>query len=134
MATDRPTKDPTPPDGNGGGDEPIKDETFVAMHGDPRFADLKRRLYRFIFPMSLAFMAWYLLYVLMSAFGRGIMGTQLFGSVNVALVFGILQFVSTFGIAILYTRYANRNFDALATELRDELQNGAHEKQKEGSR
>ena len=134
MATDRPTKDPTPPDGNGG-DEPIKDEAFVAMHSDPRFIDLKRRLYRFIFPMSLAFMAWYLLYVLMSAFGRDVMGTVLFGSVNVALVFGILQFVSTFGIAILYTMYANRNFDAPATELRDELQNGANgEKNKEDGR
>jgi uncharacterized membrane protein (DUF485 family) len=131
MATDRPTKDPTPPDGNGGGDEPVKDEAYVAMHGDPRFIDLKRRLYRFIFPMSLAFMAWYLLYVLMSAFGRDLMGTQLFGNVNVALVFGILQFVSTFGIAILYTRYANRNFDRLAAELRDELQNGAAAKKQE---
>ncbi|WP_017585558.1 DUF485 domain-containing protein [Nocardiopsis ganjiahuensis] len=134
MATDRPTKDPTPSDGNGGGDEPIRDEAYVAMHSDPRFIDLKRRLYRFIFPMSIAFMAWYLLYVLMSAFGRDIMGTDLFGNVNVALVFGILQFVSTFGIAVLYTRYANRNFDQSAAELRDELQNGANAQKKGDSR
>ena len=134
MATDSPSKDPTPPDGNGGGDEPIKDEAYVAMHGDPRFIELKRRLYRFIFPMSIAFMAWYLLYVLMSAFGRDVMGIQLLGGVNVALVFGILQFISTFGIAILYTMYANRNFDASATELREELQNGGTTKEKEESR
>ncbi|GHC77726.1 clumping factor B [Nocardiopsis terrae] len=133
MASDRPTKDPTPPDGNGG-DEPISNEAFVAMHSDPRFTELKRRLYRFIFPMSIAFMAWYLLYVLMSAFGRDIMGTNLFGSVNVALVFGLLQFVSTFGIAVLYTRYANRNFDRSAAELRDELQNGATTQKREDNR
>ena len=134
MAIDRPTKDPTPPEGNGVGDEPVKDEAYVAMHSDPRFVELKRRLYRFIFPMSLAFMAWYLLYVLMSAFGRDIMGVDLFGSVNVALVFGVLQFASTFGIAVLYTRYANRNFDQAATELRDELQNGAAARTGEESR
>jgi len=93
------------------------------MHSDPRFLALKKSLYSFIFPMSLAFMAWYLLYVLMSAFGRDVMGTVLFGSVNVALVFGILQFVSTFGIAVLYTSYARRKLDAPAIELRDELQN-----------
>lgn len=133
MAIDRPTKDPTPPDGNGG-DEPIKDETYVAMHSDPRFIELKRRLYRFIFPMSLAFMAWYLLYVLMSAFGRDIMGIDIVGNVNVALVFGILQFASTFGIAVLYTRYANRNFDQAAAELRDELQNGTNAKAEEANR
>jgi len=132
MAHDSPPKGPTPPDGNGGGDVPITDAAYVAMHADPRFVDLKRRLYRFIFPMSIAFMAWYLLYVLMSAFGRDVMGTVLFGSVNVALVFGILQFVSTFGIAVLYTMYANRNFDSLATELRDELQNGSSTDQEDG--
>ncbi|GAB3724037.1 DUF485 domain-containing protein [Nocardiopsis nanhaiensis] len=134
MATDRPTKDPTPPDGNGDGDEPIKDEAYVAMHGDPRFIELKRRLYRFIFPMSIAFMAWYLLYVLMSAFGRDVMGTELVGGFNVALLFGLLQFLSTFGIAVLYTTYANRNFDTPAAELRDELQNGGSAKSKEESR
>ncbi|MEC3892774.1 DUF485 domain-containing protein [Nocardiopsis sp. LDBS1602] len=120
MAKNRPTKDPTPPPENDGA--AAQERAFVAMHSDPRFHELKRRLYRFIFPMSVAFMIWYLLYVLMSAFGREVMGTVLFGNVNVALVFGILQFVSTFGIAILYTMYANRNFDSRAAVLRDELQ------------
>lgn len=128
MSTDKPTKDPTPP-GNGGGTEPVRNEAYIAMHGDPRFLELKKRLYTFIFPVSLAFMAWYLLYVLMSAFGRGVMGVVLFGSVNVALVFGVLQFVSTFAIAILYTGYARRRFDSRAIELRDELQNGTADKE-----
>ena len=125
MATGKPSKEPAPPPGNGGEDEPIKDSAYVAMHADPRFVELKRRLYRFIFPMSIAFMAWYLLYVLMSAFGRDVMGVDLLGNVNVALIFGILQFISTFGIAVSYTMYANRNFDSRAAELRNELQNGA---------
>ncbi|MFE3459885.1 DUF485 domain-containing protein [Nocardiopsis aegyptia] len=110
---------------NQGSDPPVPDETinadYIAMHSDPRFLALKRSLYSFIFPMSIAFLAWYLLYVLMSAFGRDFMGTVLFGNINVALVFGILQFASTFGIAILYTRYARKKLDAQATELREEL-------------
>ncbi|MBE3001156.1 DUF485 domain-containing protein [Nocardiopsis sp. HNM0947] len=114
----------SPPDPVPQGDEPIPDSAYVAMHGDPRFVSLKRKLYTFIFPMSVAFLAWYLLYVFMSGFGRDIMGTVLFGNVNVALVFGLLQFVSTFGIAILYTRYARKKLDGDAIELRDELQNG----------
>ncbi|MCX2969052.1 DUF485 domain-containing protein [Streptomyces sp. TRM70308] len=93
----------------------------VAMHTDPRFLELKRRLLVFVFPMSVAFLAWYLLYVLMSAYARGVMSTVLFGTVNVALVFGVLQFVSTFGIAVLYSRYANRRLDGLADALRAEL-------------
>jgi len=94
---------------------------MVAMHSDPRFLDLKRRLTSFVFPMSLAFLVWYLLYVVMSVYARGVMSTVLFGDVNVALVFGVLQFVTTFGIAILYSRYAGRRLDPLADDLRAEL-------------
>jgi uncharacterized membrane protein (DUF485 family) len=44
----------------------------------------------------------------------------------VGLIMGLLQFVTTFGITWLYVRHANRNLDPLATELRDELEGGAH--------
>lgn len=91
------------------------------MHTDPRFLELKRRLVVFAFPMSIAFLIWYLLYVLMSAYARDVMATVLFDRVNLALVFGLLQFITTFGIAILYSRYAVRRLDPLASELCDEL-------------
>ncbi|MDS1271629.1 DUF485 domain-containing protein [Lipingzhangella sp. LS1_29] len=96
----------------------------VAMHADPRFRALRRRLTVFIFPMSIAFMAWYLLYVIMSGYARDLMSVVLFGSVNLALLFGLLQFISTFGIALVYSRYAARRLDPLSTELRVELENG----------
>lgn len=114
----------TPPDLANQADGPIPESAYIAMHSDPRFIELKKRLYTFIFPMSIVFMAWYVLYVFMSGFGRDIMGTVLFGNINAALVFGLLQFVSTFGIAILYTRYARKKLDPNAVELCAELQNG----------
>lgn len=130
MTTDRKNQGSDPP-----GPDQTGDAAYIAMHSDPRFLALKRSLYSFIFPMSIAFLAWYLLYVLLSAFGRDFMGIVLFGNVNVALVFGILQFASTFGIAILYTRFARKKFDAQATVLRDELVKGdARQKNQEGSR
>jgi len=96
-------------------------EHTVAMHSDPRFRDLRRRLATFVLPMSVAFFAWYLLYVLMSAYMRDAMSTVLFGRVNLALVLGLLQFASTFGIAVLYSRFAARRLDPLAGQLRGEL-------------
>ncbi|NJP66485.1 DUF485 domain-containing protein [Streptomyces spiramenti] len=104
--------------------EPDLKARSVVMHSDPRFLELRSRLLRFVVPMSIAFLAWYILYVWMSGYARGVMDTQVLGSVNVALVFGVLQFVSTFGIAIWYSLYANRRFDPLAAELRDELMSG----------
>lgn len=106
---------------------PSSEEAIIAMHGDPRFLHLKKSLYSFIFPMSIAFMAWYLLYVLMSAFARDFMSTSLFGNVNVALVFGLLQFVTTFSIAILYSSYSRKRLDTAAAVVREALESSTEE-------
>jgi uncharacterized membrane protein (DUF485 family) len=74
--------------------------------------------------MTAAFLAWYLLYVVLSGWARGFMGTKVFGNINVALIFGILQFVSTFLIAWAYSRHAATKLDPLADELRDEVEGG----------
>lgn len=96
-------------------------DAYSRMEADPRFQELKRRFRRFAFPATIAFLAWYLLYVMLSAYARGFMDTKLVGNLNVAFFFGILQFVSTFAIAYLYARYADRQLDPLAEELNNEL-------------
>lgn len=102
----------------------VTDETLAGMHDDPRFLDLKRRLFRFIVPATLGFLAWYFLYVLLSAYARDLMDTVLFGNINLALVLGLGQFVSTFGIAWGYSRYVARRFDPTADTLREGMENG----------
>jgi uncharacterized membrane protein (DUF485 family) len=62
-------------------------------------------------------MAWYLLYVLLSNYAGDFMSTRLIGNINVALVLGLLQFVTTFLIAYLYSRYSNKHLDPLAGRL-----------------
>jgi uncharacterized membrane protein (DUF485 family) len=87
------------------------------LHASPEFRELRTRYRSFAFPFTAAFLGWYLLYVVMSNWASGLMNTKVIGHVNVALVFGLLQFVSTFAIAILYARHASRHFDPLAAEL-----------------
>ena len=41
------------------------------------------------------------------------------------LVFGLLQFVSTFLITFLYVRFADRKLDPLAADLRADIEGGA---------
>ena len=48
------------------------------------------------------------------------MSTQVVGNINVALVFGLLQFVTTFLIAWLYARHMAAHVDPLARELEAE--------------
>lgn len=113
MSTDTPTPAPT------------SSERYLAVQRSDEFAGLRRALRGFVFPMTVAFFLWYSLYVILSAYARDFMGTKLFGSnINVALVFGLLQFVSTFLIAWLYSRFADRKIDPVADRIRDELSGG----------
>jgi uncharacterized membrane protein (DUF485 family) len=82
------------------------------------FRELRRRYRAFVLPYTVAFLAWYLLYVLMSNWADDFMDTKIVGHINVALVFGLLQFVSTFAIAVTYSRFASRRLDPLAGTIR----------------
>ncbi|MBO4271184.1 DUF485 domain-containing protein [Microbispora triticiradicis] len=91
---------------------------YERIQAGEQFQELRRRYRSWAFPMTIAFLVWYLLYVLLSGFARDFMGTKLFGNINVALVFGVLQFVSTFLIAWAYSRHAAAKLDPLSDELR----------------
>jgi uncharacterized membrane protein (DUF485 family) len=88
------------------------------------FVELRRRLRRFVFPMTVAFLAWYMLYVLLATYARGFMAEKIVGNINVGLVLGLLQFVTTFMITSIYVRYANQRLDPLAERIRADLEDG----------
>jgi uncharacterized membrane protein (DUF485 family) len=85
------------------------------------FLELRRRYRGFAFPATLAFMVWYVTYVICNNWARGFMDTRVIGHINIAVVFGLLQFVSTFVIAYLYARHANSELDPLAAQLHDDF-------------
>ena len=104
---------------------PSSTERYQAVQQSEEFGELRRRLRNFVFPAAVAFFLWYALYVLLSAYARGFMGAKLFGNVNVALILGLLQFVSTFLLAWFYSRYAAQKLDPIADKIRGELDSGA---------
>ena len=103
-------------------DAPADPHNYVAVQASPEFAALRKTLRGFIFPMTVAFFAWYALYVILSAFARGFMSTKVVGHINVALIFGLLQFVTTFLIAWLYARFADRKLDANADAIKARME------------
>jgi len=97
--------------------DPREHQTYDRLRATLEFTELRRRYAAFVVPATLVFIVWYFLYVVLSNWAPGFMGTQVVGNVNVALVFGLLQFATTFGIAWLYARYMTRAVDPLAREL-----------------
>ena len=72
----------------------ITPEAYSRMDADPRFVELRRRFRNFVFPMTVAFLAWYLLYVVLSAFGRGFMDTKVVGHRWSARSFEVRDFLA----------------------------------------
>jgi uncharacterized membrane protein (DUF485 family) len=103
----------------------VSANAYTEVQRSERFQELKRRHRSIVFPLTAIFLAWYFLYVLLADYAHEFMSHKLWGNINVGLVMGLLQFVSTFTITAIYVSFANKNLDPLAAELRDELEGGA---------
>lgn len=97
----------------------------LAVQNSPEFAALRNALRRFVFPATIGFLTWYALYVLLSTYAKGMMAIEIVGRINVGLVLGVLQFVSTFGLAWAYSRYAATNLDPKAEAIKEAIENPA---------
>ena len=92
------------------------------MQASPEFQELRSRLRKFVFPMTAFFLIWYGIYVLLGAFAHDFMATRVFGNVNVGLIIGLCQFLTTFIITGIYVRFANRELDPRSAAIRNELE------------
>ncbi len=102
------------------------DPLYEKLAASEDFQELKKRYRAFVFPWTVAFLAWYLLYVVLSIWAKGFMSTQVLGNINLGLVLGLLQFVSTFFIAWLYSKHSAEKFDPLAEQIRTRFEKGDH--------
>ncbi|MEO7130499.1 MAG: DUF485 domain-containing protein [Dermatophilaceae bacterium] len=101
------------------------DDPYIAMQNSKDFIDLRRKFRSFVFPMTAFFLTWYFLYVLLAVFAREFMGTRVFGNITWGLILGLLQFVTTFAITIIYMRWADREFDTRASRLAARMEGGS---------
>ncbi|MGV9250165.1 DUF485 domain-containing protein [Streptomyces sp. NPDC003697] len=100
-------------------------EEYTQVQQSAEFGELRRSYRSFAFPLTVAFIAWYLVYVLLSNYAGDFMGTQLFGNVNVALVLGLGQFLTTFLIAWWYSRHAAAKLDPKAEAIKNRMEGAA---------
>ncbi len=105
---------------------------FVKVQSTEQFQELRKRHRSFVFPMAVAFLLWYFAYVLLADYAVGFMSTKVWGNINVGLILGLLQFVSTFAITSWYVSYSNRRLDPIAADIRNEIE--GHEFDKDGNR
>ncbi|WP_406150227.1 DUF485 domain-containing protein [Streptomyces sp. NBC_01012] len=116
------TEAPPPQNPEGGSPVQPTTEAFVEAQNSPEFAELRRSHRSFAFPLTVGFVAWYLLYVLLSSYADDFMSKTVFANFNVAFVFGLAQFVTTFLIAWFYSRHATNKLDPQAAAIKSRLE------------
>ncbi|WP_394553377.1 DUF485 domain-containing protein [Agromyces sp. MMS24-JH15] len=100
---------------------------YAAVQATPEFQKLRGSHRGFVFPVLAACLVWYLAYVLLASYAHDFMSTPVWGSVNVAMLLGLAQVVTTFAVTMWYVRFANRTLDPQAAAIRDEIEQGAIE-------
>jgi uncharacterized membrane protein (DUF485 family) len=99
---------------------PHRGPDYIAVQHSRSFAELRLRLRRFVFPVTAAFLSWYLLYVLLAAYAHAFMATRVLGLITVGMLLGVAQFATTLLITYLYVSYARRMIDPQVARVRAE--------------
>lgn len=98
------------------------DVDFVTESQSEEFQELRRTHRSFVFPMAIFFLVWYFAYVLLADYFHDFMSIKVLGNINVGLILGLLQFVSTFAITAAYVRFSNKKLDPKAAAIRQRLE------------
>jgi uncharacterized membrane protein (DUF485 family) len=104
---------------------------FEEVQATQQFKDLRKRHRSFVFPMAVGFLLWYFAYVILAAYAVDFMSTKVWGNINVGIIMGLLQFVTTFAITGWYVSYSNRRLDPIAADIRHGIE--GHEYDKSGN-
>ncbi|QJT04603.1 DUF485 domain-containing protein [Streptomyces asoensis] len=103
-------------------------QIYLEVQHSAAFQEVRSRYRRFVVPAAAAFFVWYVAYVVTATTAPGLMARPVAGAVNVALLAGLGQFLSTFLLTWAYARHARLRRDRAALELRwdtQELTRGA---------
>ncbi|MFI1397169.1 DUF485 domain-containing protein [Streptomyces sp. NPDC020681] len=97
---------------------PSAADIYLEVQRSTAFQEVRSRYRRFVIPTVLAFLIWYLAYVVTATAAPGLMARPVAGAVNVAMVAGLAQFLTTFLLTWAYARHARLYRDRAALDLR----------------
>ena len=96
---------------------------FLEVSQSPEFASLKTTFRSFAFPMTIAFLAWYLGYIVTATYATSFVQRPVFGVITVGMVLGLAQFVTAGLITWAYVRFADNKLDPAAEAIRTMMEN-----------
>ena len=103
-------------------------DVYLEVQRSAAFQEVRSRYRGFVIPGVAVFFTWYVGYVVAATTAPAFMARPVAGAVNVAMVAGLGQFLTTFLLTWAYARHARLRRDRAALDLRwdtQELTRGA---------
>src|SRR4030095_11383282 len=119
MANDRRQPSRSPTTGRMSAEEAVT--VAEAVGKDPEMVELEHRHQRFVWPVTIFFLVYYLSLPILAGVAPDLMGTKVFGEFTFGYLFALSEFLMAFVVAWVYARWAARRMDPLAAELREKV-------------
>jgi uncharacterized membrane protein (DUF485 family) len=92
---------------------------WEAIERSPEFQELVSRRRRFVVPATLFFLAWYMGFIVLTAYAPDFMAKRVYEGLTVGYCLALTQFLMVLGLGIAYLRRASRVYDPLAEAVVD---------------
>ena len=119
MANDRRDPSRSPTTGRMSAEEAVT--ATEAVGKDPEMVELEHRHQRFVWPVTVFFLVYYLSLPILAGAAPDLMGSKVFGQFTFGYLFALSQFLMAFVVAWLYARWAASRMDPHASDLREKL-------------
>ncbi|MGV9452372.1 DUF485 domain-containing protein [Streptomyces sp. NPDC003635] len=105
-------------------EEDVRDaaDVYLEVQRSAAFQEVRSRYRGFVVPAVIGFLAWYIGYVVTATTAPALMARPVVGAVNVAMLAGLGQFLTTFLLTWAYARHARLRRDRAALDLRWDTQ------------
>src|SRR5690625_3921222 len=96
---------------------------YIKIEQTEEFKELKRRKYRFIFPVPLLFRVYYLFFIVMSAYAQDFMSQPLWGNLTTCYLCGVSYYLLLWALSFVYV-FKARQYDKLVDEIVEKYTDG----------
>jgi uncharacterized membrane protein (DUF485 family) len=94
--------------------DPGGDIDWQAIEASPEFQELVRERRSFVLPATIFFLAWYMGFILLTAYAESFMSERVYEGLTVGYCLALTQFLMVLVLGVLYLRRAETVFDPLA--------------------
>jgi uncharacterized membrane protein (DUF485 family) len=105
------------PQGGAAEDDRLRGIDWEAIERSPEFQELVHRRRRFVIPCTIFFLAWYMGFILLTAYAQDFMGESVYEGLTVGYCYALTQFLMVFVLGLWYLRKSDNEFDPLRDKV-----------------